>query len=229
MNSAAAGQPVAAEATPAKTTVERHGQELRASSQPQLEPNKHAKTSKSEATGAALACCCHHRPGWRSQNLTVARHVGPRPVLFLLAKRAVPPVALSPLRHSPHAVMRLALRCSWRVGSRRWVVRRVGVRARAFPAVVCFFPGVLDPRSLRPCLGKSTVRPRTECLTGRSIFRSVYLYCTSIQYTCTSGSGRDQWMRTSKASATACVAARGGVEAVGCLTCAAWSVLPATG
>lgn len=131
-------------------------------------------------------------PDCRSQNLTVARHVGPRPVLFLLAKRAVPPVALSPLRHSPHAVMRLALRCSWRVGSRRWVVRRVGVRARAFPAVVCFFFPLYSTRArCDPGWESRPFVPRTECLTGRSIFRSVYLYCTSIQYTCTSGSGRD--------------------------------------
>jgi hypothetical protein len=157
MNSAAA------EATPAKTTVEHHGQELRsvhpASPSSSRTNAKNLKKRGDRRCPRLLLPRCHHRLGWRSQNLTVARHVGPRPVLFLLAKRAVPPVALSPLRHSPHAVMRLALRCSWRVGSRRWVVRRVGVRARAFPVVVCFFPGVLDPRSLRPCLGKSTVRP----------------------------------------------------------------------
>lgn len=133
---------------------------------------------------------CHHRLGWRSQNLTVARHVGPRPVLFLLAKRAVPPVALSPLRHSPHAVMRLALRCSWRVGSRRWSHESVYARELSLWSFV-FFPVYSTHARCDPVWESRPFVPRTECLTGRSIFRSVYLYCTSIQYTCTSGSGRD--------------------------------------
>jgi hypothetical protein len=65
-------------------------------------PARVEKTEKSEATGAASLVAGKPRPqtGWRSQNLTVA---GPRqtpsgtPVLFLLAKRAAPPAAVSPL------------------------------------------------------------------------------------------------------------------------------------
>jgi hypothetical protein len=188
MNSAAA------EATPAKTTVEHHGQELRsvhpASPSSSRTNAKNLKKRGDRRCPRLLLPRCHHRLGWRSQNLTVARHVGPRPVLFLLAKRAVPPVALSPLRHSPHAVMRLALRCSWRVGSRRWSHESVYARELSLWSFV-FFPVYSTHARCDPVWESRPFVPRTECLTGRSIFRSVYLYCTSIQYTCTSGSGRD--------------------------------------
>jgi hypothetical protein len=188
MNSAAA------EATPAKTTVEHHGQELRsvhpASPSSSRTNAKNLKKRGDRRCPRLLLPRCHHRLGWRSQNLTVARHVGPRPVLFLLAKRAVPPVALSPLRHSPHAVMRLALRCSWRVGSRRWSHESVYARELSLWSFV-FLPGYSTHARCDPVWESRPFVPRTECLTGRSIFRSVYLYCTSIQYTCTSGSGRD--------------------------------------